>query len=277
MIEGMTRAMTEALPESLHEAVLLVLQTGDADEKARVAAATAKAWAAGRLAAEYRPGDMPSRPARPARPELLSPAAMPRRTFKGERGRFALLHSLAHIELNAIDLAFDLVGRFGHDMPRAFTDDWLKVGGEEAKHFLALQGRLAAMGGAYGDLPAHDGLWEAAEKTAHDLTARLAVVPMVLEARGLDVTPKTVERLRGAGDTESAQVLEMIYEEEKGHVRAGTVWFTRLAATKGAEPAALFHDMVRTYFKGALKPPFNADARHYAGLDAAFYEPLAGG
>lgn len=276
MIGGMPRGMAGALPESLHEAVLLVLQTGDADEKARVAAATAKAWTEGRLAAEYRPGDMPSRPARPARPELLSPAAMPRRTFKGERGRFALLHALAHIELNAIDLAFDIVGRFGQEMPRAFTDDWLKVGGEEAKHFLALQGRLAAMGGTYGDLPAHDGLWEASEKTAHDLTARLAVVPMVLEARGLDVTPKTVERLRGAGDHESAAVLDMIYEEEKGHVRAGTFWFAHQAATKGAEPAALFHDMVRTYFRGALKPPFNTDARHQAGLDAAFYEPLAG-
>ncbi|MGK2739974.1 ferritin-like domain-containing protein [Tepidicaulis sp. LMO-SS28] len=259
---------------NIGEAALAVLQTAGAADKARTAAAAARAWHEGKLEAAYAPDALPPRPARPARPELLSPTAMPKRAFKGEKGRFALLHALAHIELNAIDLAFDMVARFGAGLPRGFTDDWMKVGGEEAKHFLALENRLQALGGTYGDLPAHDGLWEAAEKTQHDLLARLAVVPMVLEARGLDVTPKTVERLNSAGDHESAAILEMIYEEEKGHVLAGTRWFMELTAEAGLAPHAHFHALVRTYFRGSLKPPFNADARHKAGLHAAFYEPL---
>lgn len=153
----------------------------------------------------------------------------------GTRGRVALLHSLAHIELNAIDLAFDLVGRFAHlDLPRAFFDDWIAVGSDEARHFAMLQTRLAALGARYGDLPAHDGLWQAATETRHDLMARLAVVPLVLEARGLDVTPGMIERLDAAGDTESADVLRTIYREEQDHVRAGAVWFCHLCRAEGA-------------------------------------------
>ncbi|MBX3509300.1 ferritin-like domain-containing protein [Parvibaculum sp.] len=260
---------------SLAEAAREVLLCGDADEKARLARIAAARWRAGELS----PGGgvaMPDRPSRPARPELLLPRDMPRRSFKGERGRIALLHSLAHIELNAIDLAFDIAGRFaGEALPRAFFDDWIGVGDDEARHFTMLQARLAAHGAAYGDLPAHDGLWQAAEETRHDLMARLAVVPMVLEARGLDVTPAMIGRLTGAGDHVSARVLETIYTEEKSHVAAGTRWFAFLCAERGEDAETAFHRLVKQHFRGALKPPFNRPARDEAGLPARFYEPLA--
>lgn len=262
---------------SLAEAARDVLLCGDADEKARLARAVAARWRAGELAAGAAVA-MPDRPNRPARPELLLPRDMPRRSFKGERGRIALLHSLAHIELNAIDLAFDLAGRFaGEDLPRSFFDDWISVGDDEARHFAMLQARLATFGARYGDLPAHDGLWQAAEETRHDLMARLAVVPMVLEARGLDVTPAMIGRLTGAGDHESAHVLETIYTEEQAHVAAGTRWFAFLCQRRGEDAEAAFHRLVKRHFRGALKPPFNRPARDAAGLPPGFYEPLAAG
>jgi len=160
------------------------------------------------------------RPARPGRPRLCPPRDMPRRrNFGTPAGRIALLHALAHIELNAIDLAWDIVARFARDdTPHAFCDDWVHVAAEEAEHFALLADRLAALGAAYGELPAHDGLWEAAAATAHDLLARLAVVPLVLEARGLDVTPEMICRLERAGDAGSAAILRCIYEDEIGHV-----------------------------------------------------------
>ena len=259
----------------LAEAAREVLFCSDADEKARLARMAAARWRAGELVAGAAVA-MPDRPNRPARPELRLPRDMPRRSFKGERGRIALLHSLAHIELNAIDLAFDIAGRFaGEDLPHAFFDDWVSVGDDEARHFAMLQARLAAHGAAYGNLPAHDGLWQAAEETQHDLMARLAVVPMVLEARGLDVTPAMIGRLTGAGDHESARVLETIYTEEKDHVAAGARWFAFLCERHGEEPEAAFHRLVKRHFRGALKPPFNKQARDEAGLPSGFYEPLA--
>lgn len=264
---------------SLAEAARAVLECPDADEKARRAHEAAKRWRRGALTLQ--PGDMPRRPLRPAKPELLAPNQMPRRTFKGPRGRFALLHSLAHIELNAIDLAFDIAGRFagrmvgGAALPRAFFDDWVSVGDDEARHFAAVQTRLRAMGGCYGDLPAHDGLWQAAEETRHDALARLAVVPLVLEARGLDVTPPMIERLTEAGDLDSAEVLRMIYREEQQHVAAGARWFNYLCEEAHLDASTTFQTLVRKHFRGLLKPPFNTDARDAAGLDRSFYEPLA--
>lgn len=260
---------------SLAEGARAVIECPQADEKARLGHEVARLWRSGELPLAAGGETMPDRPNRPARPELLSHREMPKRTFKGPRGRFALLHSLAHIELNAIDLAFDMAGRWaGARLPRAFFDDWIKVGDEEAKHFLAVQGRLAAMGGGYGDLPAHNGLWEAAEETRHDLLARLAVVPLVLEARGLDVTPAMIDRLTGAGDVESAEVLAMIYREEQQHVGAGARWFGYLCAERGLAPEETFHMLVRKHFRGLLKPPFNTQARDAAGLRPQFYEPL---
>ena len=219
----------------------------------------------------------PSRPARPLRPLLLPPRDMPkRRNFGSPTGRLALLHALAHIELNAIDLAWDIVARFaGADLPREFYDDWVGVAAEEAEHFALLADRLEVLGGCYGALPAHDGLWEAAAATANDVLARLAVVPLVLEARGLDVTPEMRLRLERAGDAESAAILERIYRDEIGHVAVGVRWFERLCRAHGLDPAATYRDRVRGYFAGALKPPFNREARDRAGFSAAYYEPLA--
>jgi uncharacterized ferritin-like protein (DUF455 family) len=187
-----------------------------------------------------------------------------------------LLHALAHIELNAIDLAWDLVARFGQGMPQEFLDDWVEVAAEEAKHFSLLSQRLGTLGVAYGDLPAHDGLWEAAQATAGDLLARLAVVPLVLEARGLDVTPAMIERLDRFGDRDSAEILRIVYADEIGHVAAGMRWFGWACAARGVEPIAAYHALVREHYKGALKPPFNEDARAAAGFAPIFYTTLAG-
>jgi uncharacterized ferritin-like protein (DUF455 family) len=199
-----------------------------------------------------------------------------RRNFGSPAGRIALLHALAHIELNAIDLAWDIIARFADaETPREFCDDWVGVAAEEAEHFALLADRLRALGAAYGELPAHDGLWEAAAATAHDLLARLAVVPLVLEARGLDVTPEMILRLERADDRASAAILRRLYEDEIGHVAVGARWFERLCRQRGLAPEAAFHDRVRRYFSGVLKPPFNREARDAAGFPAAYYEPLA--
>lgn len=219
---------------------------------------------------------MPDRPARPARPELLAFNAMPKRG-RGQslRGRIALLHALAHIEFVAIDLALDMAGRFGGTMGEAFVGDWLAVAADEAMHFALLARRLAALGSAYGDLPAHDGLWEAAEATRHDVAARLAIVPMVLEARGLDVTPATIERMRFAGDETSARILERIFSDEIRHVRCGTAWFASICQTRASDPAATWQTLVEKHFRGGLKPPFNDSARQAAGLPREFYAGIA--
>ena len=221
----------------------------------------------------------PARPNRPERPALTPPRAMKkRRNFGSIAGRIALLHALAHIELNAIDLAWDIIARFsGEGLPVEFFDDWVNVAAEEAEHFALLDTRLRALGGEYGALPAHDGLWEAAAATAGDLIARLAVVPLVLEARGLDVTPEMIRRLERAGDHESVAVLERIYADEIGHVAVGARWFNRLCRERGLDPVATFRDRVRRYFTGTLKSPFNHAARAAAGMPAELYESLAAG
>jgi uncharacterized ferritin-like protein (DUF455 family) len=201
-----------------------------------------------------------------------------RRAFGSPAGRVALLHALAHIELNAIDLAWDIVARFSCEpLPRAFFDDWVGVAAEEAVHFELLAQRLADFGARYGDLPAHDGLWESAAATADDLLARLAVVPLVLEARGLDVTPEMAATLERVGDPESAAVLRRIYCDEIGHVAAGVRWFDELCHARGLIPEETFREQVRRYFKGELKPPFNLEARAAAGFPARYYEPLLRG
>jgi uncharacterized ferritin-like protein (DUF455 family) len=218
----------------------------------------------------------PDRPARPDRPELRRPGDMPKRRAAGSREhRIALQHALAHIELNAIDLACDILARFPKaSMPRGFYDDWVSAADEEAKHFGLLSDRLAGLGAAYGDLPAHDGLWLAAEETSQDLLTRLAIVPLMLEARGLDVTPKMIGDLKRAGDEESATVLSVIYEEEIGHVAIGRRWFLFECRRRSLDPAQTWKDQVRTHFPGRLKPPFNDEARIVAGLVPAEYTAL---
>jgi uncharacterized ferritin-like protein (DUF455 family) len=219
----------------------------------------------------------PDRPARPGRPILAPPRAMKRRRNLGSlAGRIALIHALAHIELNAIDLGWDIIARFATEgLPREFFDDWVAVAAEEAEHFALLDARLAVLGGAYGDLPAHDGLWEAAAATAGDLVARLAIVPLVLEARGLDVTPAMIDRLERGGDRDSTAILRRIYTDEIGHVAIGARWFARLCRERGHDPAAAFRDSLRRYFTGVLKPPFNHAARAAAGLPLEYYDPLS--
>jgi uncharacterized ferritin-like protein (DUF455 family) len=252
-----------------------VLSAADPRQKVRLTAGFARRARRGGLAHVFGQA-MPARPGRPARPLLLTPNKMPKRGKAGSpASRIALLHALAHIELNAIDLAWDIIGRFGADFPPAFTIDWLKVAADEAKHFLLLSRRLRQLGAAYGDLPAHDGLWEACTKTNHNAIARLAVVPMVFEARGLDVTPQLMERLRNAGDLASVAILEIIYRDEIDHVATGTRWFHSACADAALHPESTFHDMIRTYLRGGLKPPFNHNARISAGLLPNLYTCLA--
>ena len=267
-----------ALKDGLPGAARAIVLAADPPLKVALARNTARAWLQGSLGLGRvsQPLAMPDRPGRPATPQLLAPRDMPRRSAGGEKGRFALLHALAHIELNAVDMTWDLIGRFAHEaMPAAFFDDWVQVGLEEAKHFDLLQQRLAELGGGYGDLPAHDGLWQSAQATNHDLTARLAVVPLVLEARGLDVTPAMIENLTRAADHRSAAILEIIYRDEKRHVAFGVRWFRFMCERKGLAPEPAFQALVRAHFRGAVKPPFNDRARAEAGLAPGFYKPLS--
>jgi uncharacterized ferritin-like protein (DUF455 family) len=256
-------------------AAAAVLLAAEPRDKVRAARAAARAWRRGELEHAFDVA-LPDSPARPDRPPLLPPSQMPKRGRGGsERGRIAMLHALAHIEFSAIDLAFDLAGRFGGQFPRGFVDDWFAVGADEAMHFALLDRRLKALGSAYGDLPAHDGLWEAAAATAGDPLARLAVVPMVLEARGLDVTPAAVARFEAARDARSAAILGRIYRDEIRHVAAGSKWFRHGCESRRIDPVSTWKRLVGTHFRGALKPPFNDSARDEAGLSRDYYMALA--
>ncbi|KUJ80953.1 hypothetical protein AVO45_07000 [Ruegeria marisrubri] len=257
-----------------------VLTTGDGRAKTALSRKYAAEWFASRNGEapeiEIGTANPPMHPARPDKPELLSPRDVPKRRPGSEAGRIALLHAVAHIELNAVDLHWDIVARFGHvPMPVGFYDDWVKCAEEESRHFEMICDCLESMGSHYGALPAHAGMWRAAEDTAEDLMGRLAVVPMVLEARGLDVTPGMIEIFRKAGAQKAVESLEVIYAEEVGHVAYGSKWFHFLCGRENADPKDVFHQLVRKYFHGALKPPFNEEKRAEAGLPPDFYWPLA--
>ena len=260
---------------SIASACRAVLLAAEPYGKVRAARSAARAWRRGALDHAFDVA-MPDRPSRPPRPELLPASRMPKRGRGGsERGRIAMLHALAHIEFGAIDLAFDMAGRFGAGFPRGFVDDWLGVGADEAIHFALLDRRLRSLGSGYGALPAHDGLWEAAEATADDPLARLAVVPMVLEARGLDVTPATAARFEAAGDARSAAILRRIYMDEIRHVRVGSTWFRQGCQAQGFAPVSHWQRLVGARFAGAIKPPFNDSARDEAGLSREYYLGVA--
>ncbi|MFB9150642.1 ferritin-like domain-containing protein [Roseovarius ramblicola] len=256
-----------------------VLTTADGRAKAALSRAHASAWQAARTAGHMPPvgrATPPDRPARPDRPELLDPRDVPRRRPGSPQGRIAMLHAVAHIELNAVDLHWDIVARFADTpMPPGFYDDWVKSAVEESNHFNLICDCLEAMGSHYGALPAHAGMWRAAEDTADDLLGRLAVVPMVLEARGLDVTPGMIDIFRRADETRAVEAMEVIYSEEVHHVAYGSKWFHFLCGRHDLDPKGVFHDLVRRYFHGALKPPFNEEKRAEAGLPPDFYWPLA--
>jgi len=262
--------------QTLTAAAVGVLEAAEPAEKIARTRAAAALWRQ-REISEIGAVPPPERPSRPQRPVLKAARDMPKRRARGgKENRIALLHALAHIELNAIDLAWDLIARFASEtLPRAFFDNWVEVADEEATHHGLLATRLRELDAAYGDFPAHGGLWEAASGTSEDLLARLAVVPLVLEARGLDVTPTMIERLEAADDSDSAAILRVIYRDEIKHVAAGARWFAWEAARREVPPIETYHRLVRRYFRAALKPPFNDDAREAAGFAAAFYLPLA--
>ncbi|NLB14270.1 MAG: ferritin-like domain-containing protein [Gammaproteobacteria bacterium] len=209
---------------------------------------------------------------RPDRPLLVPPRQLAARGLGSDEGRAAFLHAIAHIEFNAINLAWDAVLRFP-GMPADYYADWVSCADDEARHHLMLVGRLADFGHAYGDFDAHDGLWEMARRTAHSCLERMALVPRVLEARGLDVTPAMIERLTALGDAPTVAILEVILREEVAHVAAGTRWFRHLCEREGREPRSTFRDLLRQHGRGFIRGPFNLDARRAAGFDD---EELAG-
>src|SRR5690606_31423505 len=252
----------EATPE-LRAAALRALSVTEPEAKCeavRAMQAIVKLDADVRLAA---PANLPGRP---PRPELVVPSQVPRRSMASQEGRASLLHALAHIEFNAINLALDILWRFP-GMPDAFYVDWYKVAFEEAEHFSMLAQRLQSLGFAYGDFPAHNGLWEMAEKTRADLLARLALVPRTLEARGLDASPLIRDKLAAAGDADGAAILEIILRDEIGHVAIGNHWYKVLCAQRGLDPVAQYAQLAARYGAPRLRGPFNLEARRAAGFD----------
>lgn len=252
-----------------------VLCAGDPDAKIAAAQALNAAWASGvTLGDAVIPNDQPPRLPKPV---LVPPSELPRRRLGSVHGRAALLHAVAHIEFNAIDLAADMLARFAYDPllapehRRDFARDWISVCDDEARHFAMVRNRLTELGMSYGDLPAHNGLWDAALATKDNFAARLAIAPMVLEARGLDVTPAMIEKLDSAGDSDSADVLRVIYSEEIRHVAIGRHWFGVVSESCSEDDVEFFRHLVKKYFKGPLKPPFNIAARDKAQLPREFY------
>ncbi|MDG2340452.1 MAG: ferritin-like domain-containing protein [Paracoccaceae bacterium] len=264
---------------TLTEMATEVLLTADGREKTALSHKHAKTWFDARESGhkiEIGTASPPFQPSRPDKPELLEPRDVPKRKPGTPAGRIALLHAVAHIELNAVDLHWDIIARFGHvPMPIGFYDDWVKSADDESKHFNLICDCLEALGSFYGDLPAHVGMWRAAEDTANDLMGRLAVVPMVLEARGLDVTPGMIKVFQQAKATQAVETLEIIYSEEVAHVAYGSKWFHFLCGRHDLDPKDVFHELVGKYFHSTLKPPFNEEKRAEAGIPPDFYWPLA--
>ncbi|MEO8672698.1 MAG: ferritin-like domain-containing protein [Tahibacter sp.] len=253
-------------PESVFDAAARCLSEGEPERKMQLTRATAEAFRAGHLSLANASAVSPIRdPGRPDRPRLVAPRNLPQRGLGSEQGRAALAHAVAHIEFNAVNLAWDAVYRF-RDMPADYYDDWVGVADDEARHFCMLSERLAQLGHTYGDFDAHDGLWEMATKTADSCLARMALVPRVLEARGLDVTPGMIERLRSVGDLQTVAVLDIILREEVAHVAAGSRWFAWCCAQERQDPETRFEELLREFLPGPLRGPFNRPARLAAGF-----------
>jgi uncharacterized ferritin-like protein (DUF455 family) len=213
-------------------------------------------------------------PGHPEKPELVAPSKVRRRRLGSEAGRAALVHAIAHIEFNAINLALDAVFRF-REMPRQYYLDWLSVAADEAGHFQLLSTRLQSMGYHYGDFPAHNGLWEMAERTSDDCMKRMALVPRVLEARGLDVTPAMIKRLQTVGDDETVRILGVILQEEVRHVEIGSHWFRVCCDQRGRDPESTFLKLLEEYFSSPLRGPFNLSARLQAGFTQREMEAIS--
>ncbi|KGM56947.1 hypothetical protein N799_12105 [Lysobacter arseniciresistens ZS79] len=256
------------MPTSLFSAARHCLDASTPEAKVSATFEAAQAFARGELTvpADAPPPEPIRMPGRPERPRLVPPRELPRRGLGSDEGRAAFIHAIAHIEFNAIDLAWDAVYRF-RGLPAQFHADWVSCANDEARHFEMLCARLRELGHDYGDFDAHNGLWEMAEKTAHDGLARMALVPRVLEARGLDVTPGMIERLRGMGDANTVAILEVILQEEVAHVAAGSRWFRWYCERAGVEPGPAFRELLAEYARPVLHGPFNLDARRAAGFD----------
>lgn len=253
---------------SLFAAARACLDAATPEDKLALTFAAAAAFSRGELVVpeDAAPPEPIRMPGRPTRPLLVHPRDLPRRGFGSAEGRAAFIHAIAHIEFNAIDLAWDAVYRF-RGMPPQFYADWVSVANDEARHFAMLRTRLREFGRDYGDFDAHNGLWEMAEKTAHDGLARMALVPRVLEARGLDVTPGMIVKLRSLGDDATAELLEVILREEVGHVAAGSRWFRWYCGREGVDPLPRFRELLAEYARAVLYGPFNHAARSAAGFD----------
>ena len=258
---------------SVAEAIRAALLTGEARAKVLATRALARDWRRGALAWGFEPA-MPEHPAWPAALELLPANGMPRRGGSGAKA-IALWHSFAHSEFVAIYRALDMAGGFGAQLGRAFVSDFLAVAADEAMHFALIDRKLRTLGSHYGALPAHGGLWQAAHETRHDPAARLAVVPMVLEARGLDVAPGARDRVLAQGDSHGARILQRILDDEIRHVAAGTKHFVALCERAGLRPENHWKTLVARHFRGRLKPPFNDSARLAAGLSRDYYAAVA--
>jgi uncharacterized ferritin-like protein (DUF455 family) len=207
-------------------------------------------------------------PGRPTKPELVTPASLPKRNMRTPEGRAALIHALAHIEFNAINLALDAIWRFDN-MPENYYTDWLKVASEEAYHFSLLNAHLKSLGYQYGSFAGHNSLWEMVDRTKDDVLARMALVPRTMEARGLDASPQLRNKFAQVGDNKMAEILDIILRDEIGHVAIGNVWFNWLCEQRKCEPIATFAKLCVEYNAPKLKPPFNLEARRSAGFSEA--------
>ena len=261
---------------SLLDAARNCLDAATPEDKVARTLLAAEALARGGLAVfdDAPPPDPIRMPGRPSRPRLVPPRELPQRGFGTPEGRAGFIHAIAHIEFNAIDLAWDAVYRF-RGLPDAYYADWVGVASDEARHFVLLRERLQRLGFAYGDFDAHNGLWEMAEKTAHDGLARMALVPRVLEARGLDVTPAMIVKLRTLGDDATAAILEVILREEVAHVAAGTRWLRWYCGQRGLDADATFAALLAQHARGSLRGPFNEKARLAAGFSTVELAALA--
>ncbi|WP_454689392.1 ferritin-like domain-containing protein [Achromobacter aloeverae] len=250
-------------PAELRRAALAALALDDGPRKLAAVRALDASLPVDPAAVLAAPGQLPGRPAQPV---LVAPARLKSRPVGTPQGRAALLHALAHIEFNAVNLALDIVWRFP-GMPADFYRDWIGVAREEAGHFELLNEHLATLGHAYGDFPAHNGLWEMAEKTSGDIAARLALVPRILEARGLDASPLIRDKLAGVGDARGAAILDIILRDEIGHVAIGNRWYRWLCEKGGHDPVAWHAELAQRYAAPRQRGPFNLDARRAAGFD----------
>ncbi|WP_090627227.1 ferritin-like domain-containing protein [Nitrosomonas marina] len=252
--------------ESLFDAAQRCLNAREIDHKLYLTNQTAQMWHQELLSIESRQVPEPiGEPGRPAKPELVLPASVPKRRLGTKTGLVSLIHAVTHIEFNAINLAWDAVYRF-RQLPAQFYSDWIRVACEEAQHFQLLRNRLLELEHDYGDFPAHNGLWEMARKTAFDPMVRMALVPRVLEARGLDVTPGIINRLHIAGDEKTVAILEIILRDEIGHVKIGSYWFQYFCNQRQLNADRTFSDLLNQYFTGQLSGPLHYEARQQAGF-----------